>query len=84
MPFGIPENIYRELVLLNDVKKLDVIKFLAESLSASASVAEEEKYHTSCMLEKHAGSWVGDESAEEIMSSIREHTSIREPLAFEE
>ncbi len=82
MPLGIPENIFRELVSMNDVKKLNVIKFLAESLSVPAAKVEDEKSYTRRMLDKHAGKWVGDESADDIMQTIREHSSIREPLTF--
>ncbi len=82
MSLGIPENIFRELISMTDVKKLNVIKFLADSLSVHATVAEDEKTYTCRMIEKHTGKWVGDESADDIIHIIREHSSIREPIAF--
>lgn len=34
------------------------------------------------MLERFAGCWHGDESGEDIMDSIKEHRTIREPLSL--
>ncbi len=79
---GISEYVFNVLTSLNDVKKLNLIKFLADSLSHDEAVMEDEKSYTSKMLKKHAGKWVGDESVDDIMHSVRESSSIREPLAF--
>lgn len=38
--------------------------------------------YTERMLERFAGCWHGDETAETIMSQIREGRTIREPLAL--
>lgn len=56
------------------------VKMLTNSMLKSETKAEDNKKHTLDMLEKHAGSWVGDETTDEIMDKIRENSCIREPL----
>lgn len=53
---------------------------LTNSMLKSETKAEDNKKRTLDMLEKHAGSWVGDETTDEIMDKIRENSCIREPL----
>lgn len=67
---------------MNDKMKLYVIKILTDSLLKSETKVVDEKIHTINMLEKHAGMWVDDESADEIIHKIRENSSIRKPLEF--
>lgn len=38
--------------------------------------------YTKKMLKKHAGTWVGDENADDIIACIRENYSSRTPLDF--
>lgn len=45
------------------------------------TLSEEEKY-TQQMLNRFAGAWHGEESAEEIIAKINEGKSIREPLSL--
>lgn len=51
---------------------------LINSILKSETKADDDKKHTLYMLEKHAGSWVGDETTDEIMDKIREDSSIRD------
>ncbi len=78
----IPRGILRDLASLSNSKKIDIIKFLVNSLHAEGEKVENEKDHTRRMLNKHAGKWAGSESPEEIINIVREHASIREPLTF--
>ncbi|MCD7924357.1 MAG: hypothetical protein LUI85_06555 [Bacteroides sp.] len=78
----IPVNFLNTLLSMSDKMKLYVIKVLTDSLLKSDIEAVDEKKHTQEMLEKHAGTWVGDETAGEIMAKIRENSSTREPLNF--
>ena len=50
-------------------------------LSLSDGIKFSKKY-TEDMVNKHAGTWVGEESVDEIMSKIRENSSSSEPLKF--
>ena len=59
----------------NDTK-LRVIRLLTDSLIKSEMV-EANVDNTQLMLQKHAGAWVGNESAEDIVSYIRENSSAR-------
>lgn len=38
--------------------------------------------HTRQMLDKFYGAWEGDESAEQIIATMKENKSVREPLEF--
>lgn len=38
--------------------------------------------HTRQMLDKFYGAWEGDESAEQIIATMKENNSVREPLEF--
>lgn len=79
---NMPANILNTLLSMSDKMKLNVIKILTDSMLKSEALVADGTKHTLDMLEKHAGSWVGDETAEEIMAKIRENSSIREPLKF--
>ena len=70
------------LLGMSDDTKLRIIRMLTDSLLKREKVIEKSSAFTSEMLKKHAGSWAGTESADEILSSIRENSSIREPLSF--
>lgn len=79
---NMPDNILNMLLSMSDKMKLYVIKVLTDSMLKSETKTADDKKHTLGMLEKHAGSWVGSETTEEIMAKIRESSSIREPLKF--
>ena len=74
-----------QLFALSNDQKLRVISLLTQSMLRApkdkADVMDEKEY-TRQMLEKHAGKWVGDETAEDILSAIRENSSMREPVMF--
>ena len=66
--------------------RLSVIGAMAKDmidklLSLSDGIKFSKKY-TEDMVNKHAGTWVGEESVDEIMSKIRENSSSSEPLKF--
>lgn len=68
---------------LNNEMKLKLATRLTASViekteRTEASVSE----HTRCMLDKFYGAWEGDESAEQIIATMKENTSIRKPLEF--
>ena len=48
----------------------------------SENDATDDKNYTERMLKKHAGSWNGEESTDDLMNKIRENSSTREPLIF--
>ena len=68
------------LLGMNREDKLRVIHLLTESMMMPSTESNSE--YTARMLNKHAGSWAGDESAADIMTSIKSHSSIREPLSM--
>ena len=70
------------LLGMSDDTKLRIIRMLTDSLLNREKVIEESSAFTSEMLKKHAGAWIGTETADEILSSIRENSSVREPLLF--
>lgn len=72
----------RLLLSMSDKMKLHVIKLLTDSLLKSEMDVIDEMKYTEQMLKKHAGTWSDDESVDDLMSKIRENTSIREPLKF--
>ena len=76
---ALPFNYVNMLLGMSDDAKLRVIRLLTDSL-LNRNVAIEDK--TQVMLKKHAGAWVGNESADEITSCIRENYSSRSPLEF--
>ena len=76
-------NNYMNVLLgMSDDTKLRIIRMLTDSLLKREKVTEKSSAFTSEMLKKHAGTWVGGETADEILSSVRENSSVREPLAF--
>ena len=64
--------------------KLRIIRLLTDSLIKSEIVepADDSKEYTRKMLDKYAGAWSGNESADELMAAIRENSSVREPMQF--
>ena len=77
----LPINYINALLGMSNDTKLRVIRLLTDSLIKS-EMAETDVDNTQLMLQKHAGAWVGNESAEDIMSCIRENSSARSPLEF--
>lgn len=64
----------------SDTVKIELISLLSRSMirkDAQSSSAE-----TRSMLAKYAGMWNDDECADEIMATIRENRTIREPITF--
>ena len=76
---ALPINYINALLGMSNDTKLRVIRLLTDSLLNQNVVTED---NTQMMLKKHAGAWVGNESADEIMSCIRENSSSRSPLEF--
>ena len=77
----LPINYINALLGMSNDTKLRVIRLLTDSLIKS-EMAETDVDNTQLLLQKHAGAWVGNESAEDIMSCIRENSSARSPLEF--
>ena len=77
----LPINYINALLRMSNDTKLRVIRLLTDSLIKSDMV-EKDVDNTQVMLQKHAGAWVGNESAEEIISQVRENYSSRLPLEF--
>ena len=76
-------NNYMNVLLgMSDDTKLRIIRMLTDSLLKREKVIEKSSAFTTEMLKKHAGAWTSTEMADEIISSIRENSSIREPLSF--
>lgn len=71
------------LYLLNDSMKLRLAALLTSSVADKADNAITGKNCTDEMIKKHFGAWQGNETTDELMASIRENSSIREPLRFE-
>ena len=71
------------LCSLNNEMKLKLATRLTASVvekveRTEVSVSE----HTRQMLDKFYGAWEGDESAEQIIATMKENNSVREPLEF--
>lgn len=77
----LPTSYINALLGMSNDTKLRIIRLLTDSLIKS-DMAETEVDNTQLMLQKHAGSWVGEESSDEIISCIRENYSSRSPLEF--
>lgn len=78
---ALPINYINALLGMSNDTKLRIIRLLTDSLIKSDMV-EKSVDNTQSMLQKHAGAWVGNESADEIMSNIRDNSSSRSPLEF--
>lgn len=79
----LPTNYINILLGMSNDTKLRVIRLLTDSLlNPKVLTTSEKKDYTQAMLKKHAGTWVGDESADEIMACVRENYSSRSPLEF--
>lgn len=79
----LPGNYMNLLLGMSDDTKLRIIRMLTDSLLNRERISVKSPSFTSEMLRKHAGAWVGEESSDEIMSVIRENSTVREPLKFE-
>ena len=78
----LPGNYMNVLLGMSDDTKLRIIRMLTDSLLKRERTAVKSPTFTSDMLKKHAGTWVGNESTDEIMTTVRENSNIREPLTF--
>lgn len=76
----IPSNYMKVLSIMSDDTKLRIIRMLTDSLIKHENTAIDPPPFTAEMLKKHAGAWMGNETADEIMTAIRENSSIRKPL----
>ena len=79
---------YRDALDWNMLKDLsDNIKLrLATRLTASVlheKAEAQEKSLTRTVLDKYCGAWEGEESADEIMATIKQNSTIRKPLSYE-
>ena len=74
---------WHELEMLSKEDKIDVIALLSMSI-ANAEKIEVPKDRTQEMIERCCGSWVGEQSAEDIIANINESKiSKSEPVKFE-
>lgn len=74
---------WRELEKLSKEDKIDVIALLSMSIAGDTE-KETPKDRTREMIERCCGSWVGEQSAEEIIANINESkTSNPEPVKFD-
>lgn len=78
----LPSNYVNALLGMNNEAKLHVIRLLTDSLLNDCAPTEDPDSYTQQMIKKHAGTWHGSESTEEIMECIRENYSNRQPLGF--
>lgn len=80
----LPANYVNILLGMSKNTKLRIIRLLTDSLIKSEIVepADDSKEYTRKMLDKYAGAWSGNESADELMAAIRENSSVREPMQF--
>lgn len=69
-----------DIMTLKDADKLYLINILTASMLENTNVDEDS--YTKKMIAKHAGKWKGEETAEDIISAIKENRSKREPLNF--
>jgi len=77
---SIAELYWKILSSLSDSVKLRLAKMLTSSVAEKAEKQESSSELTERMLKKYNGAWVGDESSEEIMTAIRENSSIRKAI----
>lgn len=74
---SIANSYWRVLSSLSDGVKLRLASMLTTSIIENVDKKETSSELTKRMLKKYNGAWVGDENAEEIMTRIRENSSIR-------
>lgn len=74
---SIAESYWKVLSPLGDGAKLRLVTMLTTSIVEKIDKKETSSELTARMLKKYNGTWMGDESPEEIMSAIRENSSIR-------
>ncbi len=77
----LPINYINTLLGMSNDTKLRIIRRLTDSL-LNSGMGETGVENTQQVVQKHAGAWVGNETAEELMSCIRENSSSRSPLEF--
>ena len=74
---------WHEIETLSKEDKIDVIALLSMSI-ANVEEAEKPKDRTQEMIERCCGSWVGEQSAKEIIANINNSKiSKSEPVKFE-
>lgn len=66
----------------NEVK-LRLISMLSESMTTHSEFSGRDTDKTEVFLSKYAGAWAGDESADEIISTLRSNRSIRKPISLD-
>lgn len=64
----------------SDTVKIELISLISGSMIRKERLSS--SVETRNMLAKYAGMWGEDESADEIMTTIRENRTIREPIIF--
>ena len=74
---------WHELEMLSKEDKIDIIALLSMSI-ANAEDTEMPRDRTQEMIERCCGSWVGEQSAEDIIANINDSKmSKAEPVKFE-
>lgn len=75
--------VWNEVKNWNSEDKVNLITLLSMSLAEQPEKKETESEKTKRMLEKYAGKWSGDETAEDIIRNIYEsRRSNMEPVKF--
>lgn len=77
---SIAKSYWKALRFLSDGVKLRLASMLTTSIVEKADKKESSAELTQRMLNKYSGAWVGDESADEIMTAIYENSSIRKAV----
>ena len=68
--------------LSNDMKLKLATRLTASVVEKAERTETSVSEHTRQMLDKFYGAWEGDESAEQIIATMKENSSIRQPLEF--
>lgn len=81
LTFEVPESKFIDIEALKQNIQA-YVAFLISSPSILKRETTTEKDYTDKMLERFAGCWHGDETAEDIISLTRECRTIRKPLSM--
>lgn len=81
MTFEVPETMDLDMEALKEHIHA-YFKFVLSSPTVLKKEAASSGKLTDSMLERFAGCWHGNESAEEIIASVKEYRTIREPLSL--
>lgn len=66
-----------------DEVKLRLIARLSRSLVSSSNKSLTDKERTAEFISRYCGAWQGDDSAEDIIATIRSNRSCKDPISFD-